>query len=409
MKIAIIGAGASGIVAAINAKRNNKNIDVDLFDINKSIGKKILASGNGRCNISNTNLSQANFIGENPSFVNNCLKEFDYKNFEKFCKSLGLLLDIKDTNKVYPMSNEAKSVVNLFQAALDSLNINILCETTITAISKEKEKFILKTFDKEFRNYDKVLISSGLQAAPQLNSTEDGLNIAQSFGHSFNPTYPSLVGLNVDSSYHHKLTGVKKEISTTLYLNGQKEYEVTGDVLFTKYGVSGFGILDISQIASYSLSMYQEVQLSLNFFPTINRNELLSKVETLLKALPNEKASVLFTGLVSNKLAPVLLEVCKLDIERKAKDVNAKQIRSLVNQLINWRVKIIGTQGFKHAEVSGGGVRTDEVDNKTFESKKVKGLFFSGEVLDITGHRGGYNLHFAWASGFIAGKSLAGK
>ncbi len=135
----------------------------------------------------------------------------------------------------------------------------------------------------------------------------------------------------------------------------------------------------------------------------------LSKVETLLKALPNEKASVLFTGLVSNKLAPVLLEVCKLDIERKAKDVNAKQIRSLVNQLINWRVKIIGTQGFKHAEVSGGGVRTDEVDNKTFESKKVKGLFFSGEVLDITGHRGGYNLHFAWASGHLAGRSLAGK
>ena len=408
-KIAIIGAGASGILAAISAKRTNKDIDIDLFDINKSVGKKILASGNGRCNISNTIVSQANYIGENPSFAEYCLKQFDYKSFEKFCKSIGLLLDIKDTSKVYPLSNEAKSVVNLLQAQLESIGINIINETTIKEVTKQNNSFTLKSEEKIFKEYNKVLISSGLEAAPQLNATKDGLNIAEKFGHSFNPPYPSLVGLNVESSYHQKLAGVKKEVNVTLYINSQKEYEVTGDVLFTKYGVSGFAILDISQVASYNLSLYQEVQLSINFFPNINRNELLSKIESLLKSLPNEKASLLFTGLVSNKLAPVLLEVCNLDAEVKAKDINAKQIRSLVNQLMNWRLKITDTQGFKHAEVSGGGVRTDEVDNKTMESKKVKGLFFSGEVLDIVGQRGGYNLHFAWASGFIAGKSLAGK
>ena len=409
LKIAIIGAGASGIVAAIQAKRNNNNINIDLFDINKSVGKKILASGNGRCNISNTSLSASNYIGENPSFVEYCLKEFDYKTFEQFCKSIGLLLDIKETSKVYPLSNEAKSVVNLLQSQLDSLGINIHCETTIKTVTKENNKFILKSSDETFNDYDKVLISSGLQAAPQLNATEDGINIGESFGHSFNPTYPSLVGLNVESNYHHKLAGVKKEVATTLYINGQKEYEVTGDVLFTKYGVSGFGILDISQVASYNLSLYQEVQLSINFFPNSNRNELLSKVESLLKAQPLEKASILLTGLVSNKLPSVILEVCKLAPEVKAKDINAKQIRSIVNQLMNWRLKIVDTQGFKHAEVSGGGLRTDEVEAKTMQSKKVKGLYFTGEVLDITGHRGGYNLHFAWASGFVAGKSLAGQ
>ena len=409
MKIAIIGAGASGIVAAIMAKRTNKNIQIDLFDINKSVGKKILASGNGRCNISNTTLSESNYIGENPSFVNHSLKEFDYKVFEKFCKSIGLLLDIKDTNKVYPLSNEAKSVVNLLQSQLDALGINIICQTTIKEVTKENSTFVLKSTDTTFKGYDKVLISSGLSAAPQLNSTEDGLSIAENFGHSINPTYPSLVGLNVESSYHQKLAGAKKEVGITLYINGQKECEVIGDVLFTKYGVSGFGILDISQIASYNLFLYQEVQISMNFFPNSNRNDLLSKVETLLKALPNEKASILLTGLVSNKLAPVILEVCNLDVDIKAKDINAKQIRSLVNQLMNWRLKINGTQGFKHAEVSGGGVRTDEVDSKTMESKKVKGLYFTGEVLDITGHRGGFNLHFAWASGYVCGKSLAGK
>lgn len=407
MKLAIIGAGAAGIVAAITAKRQNSNLHIDLFDNNKAVGKKILASGNGRCNISNTTLSVENYIGENPSFVNHALKEFNYKAFEKFCKSIGLLLDIKETNKVYPQSNEAKSVVNLLQAQLDSLGINVVCETSIKEVSKEKEQFSLKSESQTFKGYDKVLVSSGLLAAPQLGSSEDGLSLAESFGHSFNPTYPSLVGLHVESNYHQKLAGVKKEVVTTLYINGQKEQEILGDVLFTKYGVSGFGILDISQEASYQLSLYQDVKINLNFFPNSNRNELISKLEALLKALPNEKAEVLLTGLVSNKLSPVLLEVCNLQRDILAKDVNAKMVRSLANQLLNWRLQIVDTQGFKHAEVSGGGVRTDEVDSHTMESKKVKGLYFAGEVLDVTGHRGGYNLHFAWASGHLVGRAMS--
>lgn len=407
MKIAIIGAGACGIVASIIAKQHNSTIEVDLFDINKSVGKKILASGNGRCNISNTQVGIENYMGENTTFAQFALQQFDYKAFETFCKNMGLLLDIKETNKVYPLSNEAKSVVNLLQAQLDNLNINIFCETAIKEIKKENHQFILNSTNKTFEGYDNVLISSGLSAAPQLNATEDGLSIAESFGHSINPTYASLVGLNVESNYHAKLSGVKKEVTTTLYINGQKEQEVLGDVLFTKYGVSGFGILDISQEASYNLSLYQDVKLNLNFFPKLNKNELISSIQTILKSIPNEKATILLTGLLCNKLPNVLLEVCKINPESKAKDINAKQIRSLANQLQNWRLQINGTQGFKHAEVSGGGIRTDEIDNKTMQSKKVKGLYFGGEVLDITGHRGGYNLHFAWASGYIAGRSLS--
>lgn len=407
MKIAIIGAGAAGLLAAITAKRQNNSLIIDIFDINKAIGKKILASGNGRCNISNTTLSESNYLGENPSFASYALSQFDYKAFEKFCKSMGLMLDIKETSKVYPLSNEAKSVVNLLQAQLEALNINTILETRIHSIEKQDKTYTLKSEDKTFEGYAKVLISSGLNAAPQLNATEDGLNLAEQLGHSYNPTYPSLVGLNVELDYHSRLAGMKKEANITLLINGQKERELTGDVLFTKYGVSGFGVLDISQEASYELSLYQDVKLSINFFPNSNRNELLSQIESLLKALPNEKASVLLTGLVSNKLPQVLLEVCGLDKEVLAKDINAKQIRSLVNQLMNWRLQIVDTQGFKHAEVSGGGVRTDEVDSKTYESKKAKGIYFAGEVLDITGHRGGYNLHFAWASGYIVGKSIS--
>lgn len=406
MKIAIIGAGAAGLMAGITAKRLNKNLDIDIFDINSGIGKKILASGNGRCNISNTEVTQENFIGENPSFVDFALKQFDFKAFEKFCKSIGLLLDIKETCKVYPLSNEAKSVVNLLDNIVKSLGINLILETRVEDIEKLEGKFIVKSSDKEFKSYDKVLISSGLQAAPQLNATEDGMNIAQKLGHSYNPTYPSLVGLHTDFEYNNKMQGVKKEALVTLYIDGQKENSIQGDVLFTKYGVSGFAILDISQYAVYPLSLYQDVQITINLFQNKSRNDLLSMIENLFKNLPNEKAVLLLTGIVSNKLAPILLDVCKIDKESLAKQINAKQIRGLINTLINWRFKITDTQGFKHAEASGGGVRTDEVDSKTYESKKCKGLYFAGEVLDVVGHRGGYNLQYAWASGYVVGKSL---
>ena len=407
LKIAIIGAGAAGIIAAITAKRLNKDIHIDLFDANKGIGKKILASGNGRCNISNSQVTPKNYLGENPDFTSYALKEFDFKAFEKFCKSIGLLLDIKETNKVYPLSNEAKSVTRLLELTLDSLGVKVYLESFIKDIEKENEKFIIKTEQREFIGYDKVLISNGLGAAPQLNANETGLDFASKFEHSFNPTYPSLVGLHTDVTYHSRMQGVKKECNVELFINGQKEQEIYGDVLFTKYGVSGFAILDISQVAAYNLSLYQDVKIAVNFFPKLHRNDLSDQIQSLFKTAPNQRALDILTGMVSNKIAPVLLELCRIDSETKAGQVNAKQIKAISYQLNQWKLKITDTQGFGHAEASGGGVRTDEVDSKTYESKKCKNLYFAGEVLDIVGNRGGFNLQFAWASGYLAGKSIS--
>ena len=407
MKIAIIGAGAAGIIAGITAKRLNKNIQIDLFDANKGIGKKILASGNGRCNISNSSITSKNYIGENPDFVNFALKEFDFKAFEKFCKSIGLLLDVKESCKVYPLSNEAKSVTNLLEMALNELGVNIYLESFVRDIEKVDEKFNIKLDEKEYKGYDKVLISNGLGAAPQLNANESGLEFASKFGHSYNLTYPSLVGLKTDNTYNGKLQGVKKECNVSLFVNNNLEQEIFGDVLFTSYGVSGFAILDISQLAVLNLSSYQDVKIAINFFPKINKNDLADQIQSLLKTVPNQRVVDILTGMVSNKIAPVLLDICKINIDTKALDLNAKQIKAIAYQLNSWKMKIVDTQGFGHAEASGGGVRTIEVDNRTYESKIVKNLYFAGEVLDIVGNRGGFNLHFAWASGYLVGKSLA--
>ena len=394
-------------MAAITAKRLNKNLEIDIFDANKSIGKKILASGNGRCNISNTSITSKNYIGENPSFVDFALKEFDFKAFEKFCKTIGLLLDIKESGKVYPLSNEAKSVTNLLDLALKDLGLNTFCEEFIEDVLKVEEKFVVKTKEKEFKNYDKVVISLGLGAAPQLNATEKGLHIASNFGHTFNPTYPSLVGLQTQNNYGGKLQGVKKECSVSLYVNGSFEQEIYGDVLFTSYGVSGFAILDISQRAVLALSSFFEVELRINFFPKVNPNDLANQIQMLFKNQGNHRAIDILTGLVSNKIAPVLLEICKIDKDIKSADVNTKQIKAIAHQLNSWKLKVIDSQAFGHAEASGGGVRTAEIDNKTYESKLCKNLYFAGEVLDIVGNRGGFNLHFAWASGYLVGKSIS--
>ncbi|HJE03446.1 protoporphyrinogen oxidase [Aliarcobacter thereius] len=406
MKIAIIGGGAAGIIAAITAKRLNKDLQIDIFDANKSLGKKILASGNGRCNISNTKITSKNYLGENPDFVNFALKEFDFKAFLKFCKSIGLMLDIKESGKVYPLSNEAKSVVNLLALALEKLEVNIYYEHFIQKVEKKDDKFIIIANEKEFKNYSKVLVSSGLGAAPQLNSTEIGLEIASSFGHTYNLTYPSLVGLQTKENYNGKLQGVKKECKVSLYVNGTLEDEIFGDVLFTSYGVSGFAILDISQKAVLALSQYFDVELRVNLFPNLNVNDLADQIATLFKSLQKERVVDVLVGVVSNKIAPILLNICKIDLDTKIEDINTKQIKAISHQLNSWRLKIVNTQGFSHAEASGGGVKTSEINDKTYESKLINNLYFAGEVLDIVGNRGGFNLHFAWASGYIVGRAL---
>jgi predicted Rossmann fold flavoprotein len=409
MKIAIIGAGASGIIAAIIAKRENPNVHIDMFDANKSVGKKILASGNGRCNISNKQLNASFYLGQNPSFVEYALEQFSFKAFEKFCKSIGLLLDIKEDAKVYPLSNESKSVVHLLSLAIQELGVNLYLDTFVEDIQKSNDAFSITTCNAVYKGYDKVLISSGLAAAPQLNASEKGVEIAVNLGHTVNITYPSLVGLHTDVMYHTKLQGVKKECQVNLYINKQLEQTVLGDVLFTKYGVSGFAILDVSQYASYYLSLYQDVHITLNFFPKINANELADKIQSLLKNVPEQKVVDVLTGMISNKIAPLLLELCHINSHTKANELSIKQIKAIAHQLNAWKLKITDTQGFKHAEASGGGIQTNELDSKTYESKLVSGLYFAGEVLDIVGKRGGYNLHFAWASGYLAGQSLAKK
>ncbi len=404
--IAVIGGGAAGLMAAVIAARNSHKVTI--FEKSNRVGKKILASGNGRCNISNSSLHVSDYFTQNSKFIEDVLKEFDFNHFKKFCDSIGLFLDIKDDGRVYPLSNEAKSVQLLLQESALDLHVSIKYDKYIDNISKNGTKFTLtcNNADEIYKDFDAVIITTGSEAALQLGGSDKGYKIAESFGHEIIKTYPSLVQLHLDSDIHSKMAGVKLNGEVTLFVDREKRESIRGDILFTKYGISGFAILDISQEASLALSNFQQVYITLNLLAQFDTNQLKAKLSELTCKLPTQSISYLLTGLISSKIVPFLLLTCKINPDTLCKDITSKDIKKIIFNLTQWKFHVNETHGFKHAEVSGGGISTEQINSKTMQSDLIDGLYFAGEVLDILGKRGGYNLHFAWASGYIVGKSL---
>lgn len=394
-RVAIVGGGASGLLCAIICAR--ASLDVTLFEQNNKCAKKILVSGNGRCNITNTNLSSDKFFSTNPDFAMSLIKRFDFKEFEKFCASIGLVLDIKADGRVYPQSNEAKSVASLLLHTAESLDVEIRTEHKI-----QDPKALLEEFDA-------VVIATGSEAASHLGGNESGYNFAKEFGHTIIAPYPSLVQLHLTSPLAAKMSGAKIDAEVTLFVSKQKELTTLGDVLFTNYGISGFAILDISQRASQALQYGEPVLLSLNLLPHYNPQKLASHITTLSKNAPALSLLDMLIGLIPSKIAKHFLESIELDSDLRLDTLHTKQIKKIAATLLGWRFEVSDTHGFRHAEVSGGGVDTTEIDPTSCESLKQRDLYFCGEVLDVVGARGGYNFAFAWSSGYLAARSIIAK
>ncbi len=404
-RVAIIGGGAAGLMAAITAAAFGARVEV--FEQNSRVGKKILASGNGRCNISNTHLSQNDYSGADPGFVDFALSQFEFSHFKKFCKSIGLLLNSKEDGRTYPLSDEARSVVLALESYALSQEVTLHCEGHVNKIEKTDRQFTVYTEEQTCNGFDSVVITTGSEAAPQLGANRDGYHFAEAFGHTIEATYPSLVALELDSKTPARMAGVKQVSEVTLYIDGKAEQRVTGDILFTRYGISGFAILDISQQASTAMQDCSRVSVGLRLLPDYDRQSLSTQIIQLCKTVPTYTIETLLSGLISSKIIRAILEQAGIPSDTPAGTTTTKMIKQIANLMMDWRFPVSDTHGFKHAEVSGGGVSTDEVNEKTMESKKVEGLYFAGEVLDIVGRRGGYNLHFAWASGYLAGKAVA--
>lgn len=390
--VAIIGGGASGLFCAILLAQ--KGVKVTLFEQNAKVAKKILVSGNGRCNITNKNLSKEDYFSQNPDFVAFALKEFGFAAFEKFVNSIGLPLDVKEDGRAYPLSNEAKSVAKLFEEYAKNLGVNFHYSAHINSI---------KDFMKK---YDAVVVATGSRAVSHLGGNNDGEEFAKEFGHGIIPAYPSLVQLEIDEKVVHKMAGAKVNGEVTLFINHQKELTTKGDILFTNYGLSGFAILDISQAASKALLEFNHVSVSLNLLPRLTQQQIAAHLNAVAKRMPAFTLPDILVGLLPLKIATNILEYLELSPQTQCDKVNTKMAKKIANCISNWRFKVEDTHGFRHAEVSGGGIDTQEINPKTMESLKQKNLYFVGEVLDIVGRRGGYNFAWAWASAHICAKGI---
>jgi predicted Rossmann fold flavoprotein len=390
--VVIVGAGASGLLCAIFCAR--KSLKVDVFEQNAKVANKILVSGNGRCNISNTNLNTNDYFSNNYAFVKPALDNFGYKEIEKFCLSIGLILETKNDGRIYPLSNEAKSVVALLLSEAKKLSIKIHLNYKITDIKKLASE------------YDSIVIATGSLAGSHLGGNNDGLEFAKEFSHNIITPYPSLVQLHLNSNIAPKMSGSKINAQVSLFINNKLSIISSGDVLFTSYGVSGFAILDISQSASVALHEYAKVDISINLLPAYNAQKLSNHILKMASLTGESKISEILSGLIPIKISIHLLESLNIDNSTLVKNIGVKLSKKIANTMLNWRFEVSDTHGFRYGEVAGGGVDTEEVNPQTMESLKKTNLYFTGEVLDVLGRRGGYNFAFAWASAYLASKHI---
>lgn len=398
-KVAIIGGGASGIFCAICLL--SFGIPVVLFDKNKTLGKKLLATGNGRCNIHNqyTSAKQYQTSSFSTQEIQSILENFSFQAFHKFCQKLGIALAIQEDGRVYPLSNSAKSVLEIFTDFLqNSKHFTIHLETEIIDLRQTQEGFALRNAQEE-RIYPYVILACGSEASLRLGGSDKGLKLAKGLGLRVLQTYPSLVPLNVESQWLSSLSGVKITANITLKQENQILKTLLGDVLFTDYGISGFGVLDISSFVQSK----QNLKIILDFLPSLEERVLENQLANLMKAYPNRNLTALLSGFLHPKIAKAFAQNFSWNPK------NTKQLKQLVYRLKNFELKNPTTRGFENAEVSGGGISGKEINPKTMESKKCQNLYIIGEMLDIVGNRGGYNLAFAFSSAWVCAGAIQNK
>ncbi len=396
--ISIIGAGASGLVAAITASKSGAKVQV--FEKNNKIGKKILATGNGRCNVTNLRIKTTNYHGANPSFVNPALNRLNTSTCRAFFEEIGVDLVEGQKGRLYPRSLQSSSIVELLAYECRRLGVEFFLDTKVEKITKNSKKFTLHVEGKTVQT-DKVLVATGGLAMPTLGSCDSGYEFAKSFGHSIVPTHASLVQLVCEEDLK-QISGVKVDGAIEVYEDGQNITNARGDILFTNYGISGSAVLDISRKVSHSLLYNRALHVKIDLFPSHTKEQLKNTLKKRLKFSHEKSVALWLDGFINSKLAKFIQMSLQVKL---AKNLNNKELTKLVYALKNITLHIEDTKGFKTAEVTAGGVNTDEINAQTMESKLVKGLFFSGEVVDVDGDCGGYNLHWAWASGMCAGLS----
>ncbi|MGM0622455.1 MAG: aminoacetone oxidase family FAD-binding enzyme [Campylobacterota bacterium] len=395
-KIAIIGGGACGIMAALEAAK--RGAKVTLFEQNSSLGKKLAMAGNGRCNITNTRIDAQNYFCSDKTFVNAIINTVNFNALQKILLDLGIALSTSQ-GQVFPLSYDGKNVVAILQNHLQNRGVEIHCSCNITKIEKNSS-FTLYSKDTKYEDFEKLLLCSGSNAYIKHPAQAD-YALANDLGLRTKPSHPSLVQLKLKQNHHELASGVKVDAKITMQIENNT-YEKSGDLLFTPYGISGLTVLDLSHYACAAIHSGKKVILKVDLFARTPQHELESFLKMLYKRAKPQSLELFLKSFLHAKVAKMLIAKYNL-----AQTINPKVIKKLCYIFKGMEFEVHSCRELKYAEVAGGGVSVEEVDKQTLMSKKIPNLYLGGEVLDVVGQRGGYNLHFALACGVICGKNMA--
>lgn len=402
MNLIIIGGGAAGMMAALSAKEQGAS--VCLLERQARVGRKLLATGNGRCNLSNTKLTLKNYHGQDSAFASYALSAFDTQKALDYFASLGLLTTIESSGKVYPLSDQAGSVVDVLRLAMEEAGIAVRPSFEVTSLEKKKKGGFLVTSKEETLSADAVIVCCGGMAGGKLGGTRSGYDLLQSMGHTVTKLFPVLVQIKTDPTYVKALKGVRADGAVTVERNGKILAENAGEMQFTDFGVSGPAIFEISRVISTGKS---PMTLHLNLLRNLSREEVVSLLHHRRKTMPHQTLENFLTGILHNRLGRTILRYAGFGFTEPIHSLTPSDIKRIAHAIQDFEIPVVGAMGFDAAQVTAGGIRTEEFDPKTMESRLVSGLYAAGEVLDIDGDCGGFNLQWAWASGRLAGKNAA--
>lgn len=402
-QVIIIGGGASGLTAGIQAAR--QGADVTILEHKDRVGKKILSTGNGKCNLTNLLQLPQCYRSNCPQFPMKVINCFTVEETLAFFKELGIVPKIKN-GYVYPNSGQASAVLEVLRMETEVQNIAVVCDCKISQIlvtPKGAHRFCVKTSKGGF-DADALILAAGSKAAPVTGSDGSGYQLARQLGHHVIKPLPALVQLRCDGTFYKQLAGIRIDSCLELLVNGNSVVKEAGELQLTDYGISGIPVFQISRFAAKAVDENKDVKVMIDFLPDLSIEESLQLLDQRKNQMKKRSAEEFFIGLFPKKLGNVLLKRSGIATDIRIEQIKEQKWKQLINHIKRFETQVIGTNPFVNAQICCGGVDTREINPETLESKIVKELYLVGELLDVDGICGGYNLQWAWSTGSIAGK-----
>lgn len=407
-RIVVIGGGAAGLMAAIFAAQGDAQVTI--LEGGAKIGRKLLATGNGRCNLTNENICTRYYHGDVKRFQG-ILEAFPGRRVVQIFEGLGLLCRSEGEGRIYPYNVQASAVLDVLRLVLQKRNVEIICGFPVMMLEKTGASFQITSHNGQAVYADKVILATGGKASPRLGSDGSGFTLAKRLGHSMTPLVPALVGIKTHTHRARPLKGMRSYAVATLWMDGQKRGEETGEVQFTEYGLSGICMFQFSRHINMALHDNPDccVEVSLDLMPEYQEEWIAKKIAGHAKQYPESALSGLLTGLLNKRVGEEIVRQVFADpYPMPAAVCTFRHARELAHVIKHFSFPILGSAPWDSAQVTAGGVAGKQIHPQTMESTCCPGLYFAGEILNMDGDCGGFNLHWAWASGILAGMSAAG-